>query len=71
MKCNFDEIIDRKGSNCLKHDALDNFYGVSDLLPLWIADTEFRVPQFITDAIQERLSHPIFGYTYRSDEFYQ
>ena len=71
MKYNFDEIIDRKGSNCLKHDALDNFYGVSDLLPLWIADTEFRVPQFITDAIQERLSHPIFGYTYRSDEFYQ
>ena len=70
MKYNFDELIDRNGSNCMKYDDLETFYGEKDLLPLWIADTEFRVPQFITDAIQERLNHPILGYTCRGNGFY-
>lgn len=67
---NFDEAIDRNGSNCLKYDDLKTFFGEKDLLPLWVADTDFRVPQFITDAIKKRMEHPIYGYSYRNDDFY-
>lgn len=70
MKYNFDEIVDRNGTNCLKYDALERFFGVSDLLPVWVADSDFRVPEFVTDAIAQRLQHPVLGYTYRGDEFY-
>lgn len=71
MRYNFDEPIDRRGTACLKHDALDIFYGDGDIIPLWVADTDFRVPDFIVDAIRERLEHPIFGYTFRCDEYHK
>lgn len=68
---NFDEIIDRKGSNCIKYDGGAFIYGTNDLLPMWIADMDFRTPDFILDAIAERLKHPVLGYFYHSDSFYQ
>lgn len=70
MKYNFDEIVDRNGTNCLKYDALERFFGANDLLPMWVADSDFRVPEFITEAIMQRVKHPVLGYTYRDDEFY-
>ena len=60
---NFDEIIDRSGSGDLKHEALLPRWGRNDLLPLWVADTDFATPDFVVDALKARLSHPIFGYT--------
>lgn len=59
----FDEIIDRSGSGCLKLEQLDEVFGRNDLLPMWIADMDFRTPRFVTDALQDRLGHPVFGYT--------
>lgn len=70
MRYNFDEMVDRKGTNCLKYDALGRFFGAEDLLPMWVADSDFRVPEFIIDAMAERLKHPVLGYTFRGDEFY-
>jgi len=67
---NFDEIIDRKGSNCLKHDSLNKFFGRDDLIPLWVADMDFRTPDFIIEALKKRCEHPVFGYTHPSDEYY-
>ncbi len=47
---NFDEIIDRRGSGDLKHDALKPRWGRDDLLPLWVADMDFATPPFIVEA---------------------
>ena len=67
---NFDEIIDRKGSNCIKYDGAAPIYGTNNLTQMWIADMDFRTPEFILEAIQERLKHPVLGYFYHSDSFY-
>lgn len=67
---NFDEIIDRNGTNCLKVDALQERYGSSDLIPLWVADMDFKAPPAVIDAIIERAQHGIFGYTRPSQEYH-
>ena len=69
MKYNFDQIIDRRGSGALKCDALEQWYGNSELLPMWVADMYFATPDFIVDAIKERLEHPIFGYTIEPERY--
>jgi cysteine-S-conjugate beta-lyase len=67
----FDEIIDRRGTSCVKYDMLDEIFGNGDALPLWVADTDFRVPDFITDALRDRISHEVLGYTYRPESYYE
>lgn len=62
-KYNFDEIIDRRGTNSEKWNIKDNE------LPLWVADMDFRVAPCITDAIKKRVEHGIFGYTFIEDEW--
>ncbi|MBR4849212.1 MAG: pyridoxal phosphate-dependent aminotransferase [Bacteroidaceae bacterium] len=64
MKYNFDEIIPRKHTNCLKYDNVMEIFGTEDILPMWIADMDFRTPDFIVDAIRKRLDHEVLGYTY-------
>ncbi len=63
MAYDFDKTIDRRGTGAFKWDALEELFGSKDLLPMWVADMEFETPPFIVDALKERLSHPIFGYT--------
>ena len=70
MQSPFDTIIDRRGSGALKTDALRERFpmyrnddGKDDLLPMWVADMDFATPDFILDAIHQRLEHPILGYT--------
>ena len=70
MTYDFDKIIDRSGSGDLKHEELKERYGRSDLLPLWVADMDFETPQFITDALRQRLDHSLFGYTVVPDELW-
>jgi len=67
---NFDEIIDRKGTNAVKLERCNALFGTDDLLPLWVADMDFRTPEFILNAIQERLQHPVLGYSMTPKEFY-
>lgn len=69
MNYDFDQIIERHGTDSTKHDGLELWYGKSDLLPMWVADMDFATPDFITDAIKERLEHPIFGYTLKSARY--
>lgn len=59
----FDRIVDRRGTGALKTDTLQERYGRGDLLPLWVADMDFETPQFITEALRQRLDHSLFGYT--------
>lgn len=55
----FDEIIDRRGTSSEKWDR----YGELDIIPLWVADMDFRSPPAIIRALHERVSHGVFGYT--------
>ncbi len=71
MKYNFDEIIDRKNTSCVKWDYAEKFIGAKDLLPMWVADMDFKTPDFIVNAINERASHEIYGYTVRPDGYYE
>lgn len=67
---NFDEIISRKGTNCVKHDALMRFFGTDDLLPMWVADMDFRSPDFVMDALRKRLDHEVLGYAAPSQSYW-
>ena len=68
---NFDDIIERKGSDCFKWDALPSMYGRDDLLPMWVADMDFRSPDFVMDAIRHRCEHEVLGYTMPSEGYWQ
>lgn len=68
---NFDEIIERRGTNSIKYDHLKDAYGNEDLIPLWIADMDFRTPDFVVEALRKRCTHEIFGYTFAPDEYYE
>lgn len=65
----FDKVIERRGSGAVKTDALKKVYGNEELIPLWVADMDFETPDFITDALRERLEHPIFGYTVIPEDY--
>jgi cystathionine beta-lyase len=59
---NFDTVIDRRNSDALKYNVLAERYGDANLLPLWVADMDFATPDFILDALKQRLEHPVLGY---------
>lgn len=63
MIYNFDEIIDRHHTDAVKTDRCKALFGTDDVIPLWVADMDFRTPDFVIDAIRKRLEHPILGYT--------
>lgn len=63
MNYNFDEIIDRKNTDAVKLERCKALFGTENVLPLWVADMDFRTPDFILDTIRERLQHPILGYS--------
>ncbi|WP_372752751.1 MalY/PatB family protein [Labilibaculum sp.] len=68
MPYNFDEIIKRENTDCVKYDKLNAYFGKEKLLPLWVADMDFKVPPCISEAIIKRANHEIYGYTYRGEE---
>ena len=67
----FDKLINRHGSHAIKVEALKQYFGREDLIPLWVADMDFATPDFIIDALRKRLEHPIFGYTAGYDGYWQ
>lgn len=68
---NFDTVIERRNTDCVKFDGLKKQFGNADLIPLWVADMDFRTPDFIIDAIKKRCEHEVFGYTFGSDEYFE
>ena len=70
MKYNFDEIIDRTGTSCVKWDIREMFFKKQDVLPMWVADMDFKTPDFIVDAVKQRAEHPVYGYTIRPESYY-
>ena len=70
MHYNFDEIIERNHTSSLKYDGKKRYFGTDDVLPMWVADMDFRSPDFIIEALRNRLSHEILGYNIKPEGFY-
>lgn len=68
---NFDEIIDRKGTDCLKYDFAKRRGMPEDVLPFWVADMDFKTSSYVEDAIIERTRHGIFGYSEVQDDYFK
>ena len=71
MKYNFDEIIDRSGNRSAKYDERAKKFGTADVIPLWVADMDFRTAQPIIDACVSKAEEGIWGYTSRPDSYFQ
>ncbi len=67
MKYNFDEIIPRRGSNSYKWDTAKE----EDVLPMWVADMDFRTAPCVVEALHKRVEHGIFGYTKVPSAYYE
>ena len=63
MTKNFDEIIERKNTLSVKWDDMKSIFGDGDLLPMWVADMDFRPPEQVLTAMKQRVDHGVFGYT--------
>jgi cysteine-S-conjugate beta-lyase len=70
MSQNFDEIINREHTSSYKYDLRKKVFGTDDVFPMWVADTDFKAPSFIYEALRKRLEHGIYGYTIQDDEYY-
>lgn len=66
---NFDELVDRSNTNAVKYDLRRLKFGKEDIIPMWVADMDFKTPPFIVDAIKKRAEHEIYGYTLRGNGF--
>jgi len=62
MRYDFDNIIDRRNTGSAKWDFADEFFGVKDILLMWVADMDFQAPQPILEALHRRVEHGVFGY---------
>jgi cysteine-S-conjugate beta-lyase len=67
----FDEIIPREGTHAVKYDLRAKIFGTEDVIPLWVADMDFRTPDFVVAAIRRRSLHEIYGYTFIPESFYE
>ncbi|HRW93771.1 MAG TPA: MalY/PatB family protein [Thermotogota bacterium] len=66
----FESIIERKGSDSIKWDYLEDHFGTDDALPMWVADMDFSAPPEVVEALVQRARHGVFGYTGQSAAFY-
>jgi cystathionine beta-lyase len=71
LKYNFDKLTSRKNTGALKWDAMEEVFGREDLIPLWIADMDFRVAEEIKEAVKNRADHEFYGYSEINDSFYE
>ena len=62
---------ERKNTNCEKWDGLLEEYGRRDLLPVWVADMDFRVAEPILKRLHDCVDHGIFGYSEAKDDYFQ
>jgi cystathionine beta-lyase len=66
-KYDFDELVERRGTGCVKWDESPE----DDVIPLWVADMDFKVAPAIQEAIRKRAEHGVFGYTHVEEDYYE
>ncbi|WP_373185557.1 MalY/PatB family protein [Halopseudomonas sp.] len=71
MTTDFDQEIERRNTQSVKFDALQAVFGSEDVLPMWVADTDFAAPQAVTEALIDRARHPLYGYSLFPESLFQ
>ena len=71
MQYDFDQIVDRSQNHAAKYDERAKKFGTADVIPLWIADMDFKTAQPIIDALSARAQEGIWGYTARPDSYFE
>jgi len=71
MQYDFDEYIERTGTDSMKWDRTERLFGSDDVLPMWVADMDLPVPVEVIEKMKERLEHPLFGYTAPSESLFE
>ena len=71
MKYDFDQIVDRRGTCAVKYDERKRVFGTGDVIPLWVADMDFKTAQPIIDALKARAEEGIWGYTARPESYFE
>lgn len=67
----FDQVIDRRNTDCEKYDGRERLFGNPDVSPLWVADMDFAAPPPVLDALQQRLNHGVLGYSQASNTVFE
>lgn len=68
---NFDEVIDRRNTNSLKYDFAEKSGMPKDILPLWVADMDFKISSYIQDAVIRQAEHGIYGYSESGESYFE
>ena len=71
MKYDFDKLINRADTNCVKYDLRKQVFGNPDVLPMWVADMDFETPDFVRKAVIERAEHPVYGYHFKDRPYFE
>ncbi|MCR5014307.1 MAG: PatB family C-S lyase [Bacteroidales bacterium] len=71
MQYDFDKIVPREGTNCVKYDLRKVIFGNPDVLPMWVADMDFETPDFAREAVMQRASHPVYGYHFKDEPYFK
>ena len=71
MKYNFDKIINRSDTNCVKYDLRRQVFDNPNVLPMWVADMDFETPIFVRESVIKRAEHPIYGYHFKDEPYFQ
>jgi cysteine-S-conjugate beta-lyase len=71
MNYDFDKVIDRRDTSCIKWDSLNEEFGRDDVIPMWVADMDFTAPLAITEALKNRMEHEVYGYTVRPYSYFE
>jgi cysteine-S-conjugate beta-lyase len=71
MRYDFDSVIERRGTSCLKWDFQAQLTGRTGMLPLWVADMDFKAPPEIVEALRRRVEHGVFGYTREPESYFE
>ena len=76
MKYDFDELVERRGTNCVKWDEegpcqTDDRCSSKEMIPLWVADMDFKVAPAIQEAVRKRAEHGVFGYNIVPESYYE
>lgn len=71
QKFNFDKPVNRNNTLSTKFDGRQEYFGTSDITPLWVADMDFEVPHCVSDALKQQVDHAVFGYSFYPDSLYQ
>ena len=70
MKYNFDEAVERRGTGCLKYDFAKERGKKEDVLPLWVADMDFKTAPAVTERLQKVVEHGIYGYSDSKEDYF-